>query len=670
MQVQTSRQDYRPTSYDTSSPFKIRYNSIAARSRGTIRLTESGQVGPNAGDVVSTDEVPQRKISFLDLPTDIFLRLLEWLEMPDILNLRRACKWLKTFARLHATWVFLATYHVIGKNLPWPAWALPLLEVPSATLEHLTLRALRMRRLWDCGSQKTERKLSRFIQRPRESITWICLIRSRWLLIQQNGATLELWDLEDVEYKRPNLIIDSFEGIVDGSVVRSNGEFAVTTMISTRYEDTSLAKTAVALLTSSFVASLDLARSDPQQAFAIQLKRHVVAVATAWSVDLYWRETILTALQSAGGGVAPIQPFQRLTYFPGYPRKTPIEAAIPSAHFLANNPGFASLPSGEDTILLCSQGNISGQILHVAQLTEITPRGPPTYRMLPPDVLFRSDPYTMLFYDLGQSGRRSVFVVDDRRGLSLCGVSVPLDLSGQARGPAKMDYIGRWCITDSSSKDLVYHVAFEEATGTCAVAMGSGRVWIEDLTASEIITQNTSRDLDISAETVTPRADIAWPGTHPLPWPAVIREPEHHLSLVEASSGDWSADVETYYPSKNRTDCFGGATWFVNQALNIPGPATSLFFNVPTTRWPISSDVEIIGTGDRLLAVQRSYDDDSYAVVLFDQGVRLDDVVKRLREGHTGFDLPGNEVPFDSRPLERYITWRRRIEPLSVPRLW
>ncbi|KAG8905485.1 hypothetical protein FRC01_008337, partial [Tulasnella sp. 417] len=191
------------------------------------------QVSPNSQDVVSSDEVPQNRTSFLDLPEDIFLGLLEWLEMSDILNLRRACKRLKTLTQLHSSWVVLATCHVIGNKLPWPAWALPLSDVPSVTLEHLTLRALRMERLWDFGSEDTERKLSRFIQRPWESITWIRLIRSRWLVIQQGGATLELWDLEDVEYKQPNLTIDSFEGIVDGSVVRSKGESAVTMIIST-----------------------------------------------------------------------------------------------------------------------------------------------------------------------------------------------------------------------------------------------------------------------------------------------------------------------------------------------------------------------------------------------------------------------------------------------------
>ncbi|KAG8902097.1 hypothetical protein FRC00_001897 [Tulasnella sp. 408] len=139
-------------------------------------------------------------------------------------------------------------------------WALPLSDVPPATLEHLTLRALRMRRLWDGGNPKIKRKLSQFIQRPRESITWIRLICSRWVVIQQSGATLELWDLEDVTFQQPALTINSFEGIVDGSVVRSKAERTVAMMISTRYRGYCLAKMTAALLTSSLAASTDLAK--------------------------------------------------------------------------------------------------------------------------------------------------------------------------------------------------------------------------------------------------------------------------------------------------------------------------------------------------------------------------------------------------------------------------
>ncbi|KAG9046640.1 hypothetical protein FS837_003962, partial [Tulasnella sp. UAMH 9824] len=450
--------------------------------------------------------------------------------------------------QMHSAWTKLATYHVIGNDLPWPEWALPLSDVPPATLEQLTLRALRMRRLWDGGNPKIQRKLSKFIQRPRESITWIQLICSRWVVIQQNGATLELWDPEDVTFQQPTLTINSFEGIVDGSVVRSKAESTVAMMMSTRSckvgridlvlpypkaDGGSASATVVDSfdhfsrlmdadeklaaflehqgkrgnfirdMVSGAVIRLDCSpeNSQPQQPFGIQLKRQVVAVATVWSVDLYWREAIITTLRSPERGGAAIQPFQRLTYPPDNLRGTLKETTIASAIFLAKNPKFLSFPSGEDTIYLSARGRLSGQILYVAQRIETADQGPPTmpptYVLLTPAVLFCLGPYPMLFYDPGQSGRRPVFVVDEPRGLSLCEISVPRDLSWPTQGSAKRGYIGWWRITDSSSRDLVHYVTFEEATGTCAIAMGSGRIWVVDLTAAEIIPQNSNEHLDI-----------------------------------------------------------------------------------------------------------------------------------------------------------------------------
>ncbi|KAG8902096.1 hypothetical protein FRC00_001896 [Tulasnella sp. 408] len=148
--------------------------------------------------------------------------------------------------------------------------------------------------------------------------------------------------------------------------------------------------------------------------------------------------------------------------------------------------------------------------------------------------------------------------------------------------------------------------------------MGSGRIWVVDLTAAEIMSQNPNEHLDIPTERVTPRADLTWPETHPLPWPAAIRE-QDYPDFNEWSAKDWSTDVEAYYPSRNSPRCFGGTTWFVNQALNIPGQATSLLVNIPAGAGQLSLGVEIIGFSDRLLAVIRHYDYGSYSVVLFDQ---------------------------------------------------
>ncbi|KAG8968595.1 hypothetical protein FRC05_001520 [Tulasnella sp. 425] len=516
----------------------------------------AGRLGRDAETIVSTNEKFQRKTVFLDLPIDIFLKLLDWLEISDVFNLRSVCRALSGLTRLHSTWAKLTACHVIGKNLPWPPWALPLTDVPSPTLEHLTLQARRMRTLWDAGNPITDRRFSRFIQRPRESITWIRLIHSRWLVIQQNATTLEFWDLEDLKSEKPALSIDSLNGIVDGSVVWSRGKSTGIMMISTRSceagriefalpypkaEDGPVSARVVDSFTEfsrlmdgdehiaaflhykgnrgNFIRSISTGsiirldpvpeyskETQPQQAFGIQIKRNVVAVATAWSVDLYWRDTIITSLQEAEAELS-IQPFQRLSYLGGSVSEGPQELTTDSAFFLAYNPKFLSLPPDDDAIFLCV-GKDSGRHLYVAQPVNDNHTSPSTYRLFHEIGLFWSDPYSMLFYESGESGRRSVFIVDEPRGLSLCGISIPADLSQHAEGSSERGRIGRWRITDSSSKDLIHHVVFEEATGACAVAMGSGRVWIADLTASEIIPQNYGGHIDSPVSNFSTRVSV------------------------------------------------------------------------------------------------------------------------------------------------------------------
>ncbi|KAG8945510.1 hypothetical protein FRC04_000713 [Tulasnella sp. 424] len=617
-----------------------------------------GRLGRDAETltVVSINEKFQRKAVFLDLPIDIFLKLLDWLEIPDVFNLRSVCRALNGLTRLHSIWAKFTACHVIGRNLPWPSWALPLSDVPSPTLEHLTLRALRMRTLWDAGDPKTHRKLSRFIQRPRESITWLRLIHSRWLVVQQNAAILEFWDLEDVRYEKPTLIVDSLDGIVDGSVVWSRGKSTGTMVISTSSRVTGRIEFSLpfpeegdvpsdAKIVESFAdfsrlmdadehlaaflhykgrngnfvrnttgsvvrldPSLEYSEQDShlKQAYGIQIKRKVVAVATSWGVDLYCRETIATSLQHAAsqGNEVSILPLQRIPYSIKRDSEILEEVTTASAFFLAQNPKFVSPPSDEDTIFLCVRGVTRGQHLYEVQPVKDLHKGPSTYKLLPKAGLFWPTD-DMLFCAAGESGRRFSFVVDElpRGGLSLCGISIPTDLSQHDKASASRGRIGWWHIADKNSKDLVHHVVFEEATGACAIAMGSGRVWIADLTASEIISQSSADYKDGVAEATTPRPDLAWPHIHPFPWPAVVDDHDDSPGLNDTSINDWDTNVETYYPSINRPDCFGGATWFVNQALNIPGPATSLFSNVPAGGlWA----VEIISVRDRLLGVNKS----------------------------------------------------------------
>lgn len=70
--------------------------------------------------------------------------------------------------------------------------------------------------------------------------------------------------------------------------------------------------------------------------------------------------------------------------------------------------------------------------------------------------------------------------------------------------------------------------------------------------------------------------------------------------------------------------------------------------------------VEIIGIGNRLVAILKEYDLGGFTVFLLPQHMALEDVIAHLRGGGRFSALHGQKIPYDISPLERYLAWRQR----------
>lgn len=562
----------------------ICYNNVEVQPHSTVRGNETKRFGFDIVKTISTDHELPKKTSLLDLPIDIFLNLLHWLEILDVFSLRRVCKGLERATREHSTWAILAASHVIEANLPWPTWALPITKVPSRTLEELTLQAIRMKKHWDDGDSLTTRKFTRCIERPWESVTWLRILQSRWLVVQQFGASLELWDLEQPSYSRPSLVIESVVGIVDGTAISAWVGPSIMWMISTRSSQTLTIKlylpppsenaeiaTARAEVVGSsqgfsrlvdadghLAAFLSCAgehgafirdmgatgsvcldgteeRAQIRQVFSVQFNSTLIALSTASALELYSRSTTQCALTSACGNQITVQPIQRLPY----PSNLLCGGLIVSATFLTASPTLLSSPhTGNDTFRLCIL-NGANRFLCIAQPQETTSETP-GYRFSSSEGILFPDPFSPMFFRVGASGRRLVFVAEESRGLSLCGVTIPVDLSGSRSSTTmRKEWIGWWRITDQTSNDLVQHVEFDEATGTCALGMGSGRVWVANLTSAALLPRSYKGPLGCPPESSTPRADLFWSLNHPLPWPASYHNDEGRPNEIFRPS-EWS----------------------------------------------------------------------------------------------------------------------------------
>ncbi|KAG8992369.1 hypothetical protein FRB90_001030, partial [Tulasnella sp. 427] len=192
--------------------------------RNPLSVTHENGRGDESSSATWTRPVPSpssiRGLSLgsLNVSLDIFLYLIPFLDIPAILALRSVCKELADATRSHSVWAIVAKEHIINKGLPWPLWAVPLAHATARTLEQLSIRAIRLEKWWDNPSiPRTDFEPSPCIIRPSNSINWMKICCSRWLMVQLNGARMEFWDLQNLSDRRPAWVLDGIEGHIDGA---------------------------------------------------------------------------------------------------------------------------------------------------------------------------------------------------------------------------------------------------------------------------------------------------------------------------------------------------------------------------------------------------------------------------------------------------------------------
>ncbi|KAG8927322.1 hypothetical protein FRC00_002159 [Tulasnella sp. 408] len=239
----------------------------------------------------------------------------------------------------------------------------------------------------------------------------------------------------------------------------------------------------------------------------------------------------------------------------------------------------------------------------------------------------------------GETGRRMIHV-DDVGELWVAGLSIPIGLGHE---PFVMDVDDRTVISleiPDSRLDLARYLAFDEVTGVCAVALGSGRIWIADPFCRDGL-----KDKDVPLTKIEfknpPDPDPAWRFIPRKPW---VGERGHPSRLLEALLPPMATKVYRWFPGKNNPQAFGSVKWFVNEVLHIPGPATALLVGTPYTRFSSGDSFEVIDVGGRLLSVERDDDMSLYSIKLLDANITFEFVAALLKGGGLLRDLPGTSV--------------------------
>ncbi|KAG8945521.1 hypothetical protein FRC04_000724 [Tulasnella sp. 424] len=249
----------------------------------SVALATLRSTGESPGSTTATS------CPLVDLLPELITQILLLLKISDILRVRQTCRHLFAQTRSQILWIRIA------RPLLRPSWGLLLQVIPAQTIEDLVFRAKRLAAIQrnvstddDSGGKDIRTSFEGVIVRPRDSPIWLHLIRGRWLLVQLNDFTLELWDLDDTTYANP--------------------------------------------------AATWRQKLQPQKTLDICIQGDVIFVARNRNLELYSTSDVEEALSPQNLATRSVSPFQSLTY-PG------VSPLLHNPKFYINPPSFLEASS-------------------------------------------------------------------------------------------------------------------------------------------------------------------------------------------------------------------------------------------------------------------------------------------------------------------------------------
>lgn len=412
------------------------------------------------------DKAP--KFGLANVPLDIFLDVVHFLDVQHILRLRRVCRSLAHITRSHSVWAAMVNQHAIQQKVPWPTWALPLGVVSTQTLEVLCVRAIRLLRWWDGEVPRKSVPPSGCILRPENSVTWLSICLSRWLVVQLNGRVLEFWDLENTLDTCPRVSFDGVDGIINGERIIHDSPKNCTLVISTRSDvayalELQLSELGIPAssphvrLVRSWTGYSELldathtlwafARTCTKQTAtilhclsgrsmklvgteddelrnlpgAIQIGHQDIAVARSHSLDIYSMDSVMSVLSTgmSAATTGAVRPFQSLAY--------PSAWTGSGLTFIPNRPPWlrSKAPREGDIYLTLTEDDVGYSVALVAHKETERGAGEPSYEFERPYYLFGPEDHWIAALSWGDSARRAVSVIGEVNHVLLCGISIP-----------------------------------------------------------------------------------------------------------------------------------------------------------------------------------------------------------------------------------------------------
>ncbi|KAG8935177.1 hypothetical protein FRC01_007410 [Tulasnella sp. 417] len=638
------------------------------------------------------------------LPDDLIVVILGSLDVCAIVSLRRVSKGFDRATRLRPLWVHLVFREVRGRRLSWPSYALPLTDVPTKTIEEYVVRATKADRQCAKGSELHVRKFSRCIVRAPNSIGWLRVVKGRWLIMELRGEQLEVWDLQQDQGSEP---VASYRGLkrdIDGSCVDASAASSVTIILSTSTQRSSViyffsinlshlgdfgptpnfvlldtfegysglldARARLAVFSCSASKRMPLVRDmrtgsivylrsfeatqRPQRLLSAHILKEYIFLMGPWTMEVYPITKIRSLMQGDPEDISPpvTHASQSLVY-PGGEMANHVTV-------LDHHPDLSEPSSWNGESGFCLgvyvKRSTYWMLLHV-RLDAGSDSSTFIYSIHP---LFSTTGLRTIACCWGGSGQRLLLAVSHRGSIQvLCG-GTPIE-SKYLYPDFEEGLAFEWHAIPDGEKDLFAGFAFDEASGFCVVATSSSRIWIDDFSSPSSSACKHPKE-NLHSMKIPLHPDPLWPLLHPLPWPAHDFPDNLLLALQASAPMSWSTEVDYNFPKMNDPECYGGARWFVNEALHVPGPASLVMFTVSALRLGEASTRIIQVSSGRLVAVETDLNSWSYNVKLLPSDIRLNQIPDLLRHLVSVRRAAGVDLNVDLTVVRRYMFWRSKVE--------
>ncbi|KAG9032796.1 hypothetical protein FS837_002625, partial [Tulasnella sp. UAMH 9824] len=421
------------------------------------------------------------------------------------------------------------------------------------------------------------------------SVLWMKLVHSRWLLVQMKGFSIELWDLIDYSVKNPLIACPTISGAVDGAVVEHDDDchfikMHVSTSSSITYTFllslhihcdcvTFVPQIVFREVTSGFSGILDqrdslfvFSRSVSSVAtgFIKDVKRDCAVQLRAGAVDC--DDLSDSSSESSLDTTTDDSAFQLNEVVDAVVRENVVAAARTYTLDLYSMPKLTSIlqsQSNSETILdiVPYQSFVYPGLEWPLYRASILREPSPLQTSCPGAILLMSASFdgcygvvatpfrtldtpssavsetlfvTKPLMNMAQTTRIPFHVVWGPSGQRFATLSdTLLSVSFTVKGPAASDPsrtipdndIASWVIPGRLS-DIPLFLDFDEKTGLCAAAMASGRIWVMDATTFPHDGEAGYRlPKGFASESPETAKDLPDPNPEPFRWPLTMPLP-------------------------------------------------------------------------------------------------------------------------------------------------